>query len=76
MVPEGWRQVLLADLVTFKSGGTPSTQNSDYWGGEIPWISAKDLTSFRLSDSQLKVTIFGAQSGTRLVPEEIGRAHV
>lgn len=69
MVPEGWRQVPLADLVTFKSGGTPSTQNPDYWGGEIPWISAKDLTSFRLSDSQLKVTTLGAQSGTRLIPK-------
>jgi type I restriction enzyme, S subunit len=68
MVPEGWRQVPLTELVTFKSGGTPSTQNPDYWGGEIPWISAKDLTSFRLFDSQLKVTILGAQSGTRLVP--------
>jgi type I restriction enzyme S subunit len=69
MVPEGWRQIPLADLVTFKSGGTPRTQNPDYWSGEIPWISAKDLTSFRLSDSQLKVTMLGAQSGTRLVPE-------
>jgi type I restriction enzyme S subunit len=68
MVPEGWRQVPLTELVTFKSGGTPSTQNPDYWGGEIPWISAKDFTSLRLSDSQLKVTMLGAQSGTRLVP--------
>ena len=31
MIPEGWRQVPLTDLVTFKSGGTPSTQNLDYW---------------------------------------------
>ncbi len=68
-VPEGWLQVPLAELVTFKSGGTPSKQNPDYWGGEVPWISAKDLISFRLSDSQLKVTVLGAQSGTRRVPK-------
>lgn len=24
------------------SGGTPSTKNADYWGGEIPWFSIVD----------------------------------
>lgn len=26
-----------------RSGGTPKTQRSEYWGGDIPWISIKDL---------------------------------
>src|SRR6266853_1925055 len=41
---------------------TPITRGSEFFN------YLKDLTSFRLSDSQLKVTMLGAQSGTRLVP--------
>jgi type I restriction-modification system DNA methylase subunit len=25
------------------SGGTPSTKNSEYWNGNIPWISSADI---------------------------------
>lgn len=27
------------------SGGTPKTNNNDYWNGSIPWISIKDFIS-------------------------------
>ena len=27
-------------------GGTPSTTNADYYGGSIPWLSPKDLSSY------------------------------
>jgi len=56
--------------VDLKSGGTPSKQNLDYWGGIVPWVSARDLTSFRLTDSTLKLTELGVDSGTRLVPQD------
>ena len=39
------------------SGGkTPSMNNSLYWGGEIVWISSKDMKSHRIHDSELKIT--------------------
>ena len=41
----------LAQLAKFKSGGTPSKSNKDYWGGDLPWISAKDLKSPEVADS-------------------------
>jgi type I restriction enzyme S subunit len=50
------------------SGGTPSKANPQYWGGETPWLSAKDLKSFRLSSAQETVTEAGIANGTRLVP--------
>jgi type I restriction enzyme S subunit len=51
------------------SGGTPSKQRTDYWGGMIPWVSAKDLKSNYIFDSELHITEAGAANGTRLVPE-------
>lgn len=41
----------LGDLVAFVSGGTPSKQIDAYWGGDTPWVSAKDLKSLRISSS-------------------------
>jgi len=48
------------------SGGTPSKQNEEYWNGEIPWISAKTLKGTRVSDSEMKITLEGLESGSRL----------
>jgi len=59
MVPEGWKVALLGDLATFVSGGTPSKQNLDFWGGEEPWISGKDLKSHYLNSSIDKLTSKG-----------------
>jgi type I restriction enzyme S subunit len=50
------------------SGGTPTKSNPDYWGGDIPWISAKSLTSLLLKDSSDKVTPLVAENGTRITP--------
>ena len=41
----------LGELVSFRSGGTPSKSKSGYWGGKHPWVSAKDLKSPVITDS-------------------------
>lgn len=38
-----WREVRLGDVVEIISGGTPRTTIQEYWDGEIPWISIKDI---------------------------------
>lgn len=35
-----WRSVKLGKIAEMYAGGTPSTQKSEYWGGEIPWIQS------------------------------------
>lgn len=40
--PEGWKWVKLREIARMATGHTPSRSNSDYWGGDIPWIKAKD----------------------------------
>jgi type I restriction enzyme, S subunit len=63
-----WPRVPLRDCARWLSGGTPATSRRDYWGGDIPWISAASLSSFRIYDSDRRVTPAGAQNGTRVVP--------
>lgn len=67
--PDGWTQMPLADAGKWLSGGTPSTANSDYWDGGIPWISAASLKEFRITRSDRRVTPLGASNGSRLVDE-------
>lgn len=53
---------------TWYSGGTPSRGNPAYWGGEIPWISPKDMKHSELGTSEEKVTPEGVEAGSRLTP--------
>ena len=35
----------LSNCIEIISGGTPSTSKSDFWDGDIPWISIKDFNN-------------------------------
>lgn len=39
----GWRLIPLKHLVNVMGGATPSKDREDYWNGDIPWISPKDM---------------------------------
>ena len=64
-----WKEIQLGDCVHMMSGGTPSKANDDYWTGDIPWVSAKDLKSFFLNDAQDHITQEAAQNGTKIAPK-------
>ncbi|KWH08237.1 hypothetical protein WT59_22175 [Burkholderia territorii] len=68
-VPGHWRVSPLKYLVSLRSGGTPSKENLDFWDGDVPWASAKDLKSERLADTIDHITSFAVESGNAtLVP--------
>lgn len=64
-----WRELTLGDCVTLQSGGTPSKANAEYWSGQVPWVSAKDMTTLRLQDTEDHVSVEAIGNGTRLVPK-------
>ena len=62
----------ISDIGEVVGGGTPSTANSDFWGGDIPWISPKDLTGYKsvyISHGENFLTKTGLKSGTKLLPK-------
>lgn len=56
----------LGDLAKFSSGGTPSKDNLNYWGGDIPWISASSMRGFEYSTSKRTLTKEGVVHGSKI----------
>ena len=60
-IPEGWNVVNLIDFAEIKNGATPSTANPLNYGGDIIWITPKDL-----SDQQSKFVYRGERNISQL----------
>jgi len=44
-IPESWEWVRLGELGDIVGGGTPKTQNDNYWNnGNIPWLTPADMS--------------------------------
>ena len=41
-----WKTYRLRDIGTIVGGATPSTAVAEYYGGDVPWLTPKDLSSF------------------------------
>ncbi len=67
-----WKRCMLADLGDIVGGGTPSTKNESYYGGDIAWITPKDLSTFHgrfISRGERNITAEGLKnSSARLMP--------
>lgn len=59
----------LDDVVTFKSGGTPSKEKDSYWDGDIPWISAASMRGKYYSKSERTISEEGLKNGSKLAVE-------
>jgi type I restriction enzyme S subunit len=63
-----WRETTLGDCADWLSGGTPFKGNPAFWSGTIPWVSAKDMKSFRLHDAEDHISAGALGRGGKLVP--------
>lgn len=55
-VPMDWNLIPLKYLSRFSGGGTPSKDNPEYWNGDIPWVSPKDMKTSRIISTIDNVT--------------------
>jgi type I restriction enzyme S subunit len=69
-IPRGWSIKKIHDLCkAIYSGGTPSTQNPNYWGGEIPWLSSGETREKFITRTEKRITPDGvANSSTKRAP--------
>jgi type I restriction enzyme, S subunit len=51
-VPGHWDVKRLKRLVHVSGGMTPDKSEPDFWDGDMPWVTAKDMKSLRLADSE------------------------
>lgn len=77
--PSEWTRISLVAkpsdgyIEKVSSGGTPSTTNPDFWDGEIPWLTPKEITrnqnSLYVSTTERTITTQATSgSGAKLLP--------
>jgi len=77
--PEGWVVTTLSPnkelgfIESVDSGGTPSTANDDFWDGDIPWLTPKEISrssgELYVSKTERNISIEGLQrSSAKLLP--------
>lgn len=68
-----WKTVKLSDLGEIIGGATPATSREDYYNGDIPWITPKDLAGYSgryISRGERNITQAGLEScSTKLMPK-------
>lgn len=71
-IPAGWSTGSILTQAKVLSGGTPKTEQPDYWNGSIRWASAKDVSQARqtfLVTTERTITSKGLEeSATQLIP--------
>lgn len=65
-----WGENQLEEITTWASGGTPSKENTGYWDGDIPWITASSMRGIEYSDSEQKITNEGLKNGSKLASKD------
>jgi type I restriction enzyme S subunit len=55
-VPDHWEVQKIKYISVCLGGGTPSRENLDYWNGNIPWVSPKDMKVERIQNSEESIT--------------------
>lgn len=73
-LPVGWKAAPLGEVATVVNGGTPKSKVTEYWDGDVQWLTPKDMgkmegreiaaTPRTISDAGL------ARSSARLVPPQ------
>jgi type I restriction enzyme S subunit len=66
-LPNGWEWCSLSCLGYFFGGKTPSKSNSSFWGGDVLWVTPKDMKRTHIDNSEDKITQAGVDSGLTLV---------
>ena len=61
---DDWESVRLGKIADMYAGGTPSTKNKEFWGGEIPWIQSGLIQNnyIELKNIDARITEKGLQN--------------
>lgn len=72
-LPDSWIWTTLGEIGIVTSGGTPSSRQPDFWGGDIAWITPADLSNYKnkyIEQGQRSITKVGLDnSSAKLLPK-------
>jgi type I restriction enzyme M protein len=65
-----WKKVKLGDMCEIYGGGTPSRTEDSYWGGSIPWLSARYFSDDHTIKGAEMITERGLEnSSSKIAPK-------
>ena len=70
-IPDSWVWIRFGNLVNYSMGKTPPRAESEWWGGDIPWVSIADMPeSGHLHETKESVTptAFDKKFGNKISP--------
>jgi len=68
-VNEGeWDEITIEKVGDVVTGGTPSKEENEYWGGDFVWVTAQDFKEKYIYNSVLKLTKKGKDK-SRVIPK-------
>ena len=59
-IPESWAWARLLSFGVFSSGKTPSMSNPQFWNGNVPWVTSKDMKRPVITDSEMHISELAA----------------
>ena len=60
-----WKECKLEDVaISVTSGGTPSTKQTEYYGGSIPWLNTKEIKNCRIRKTEKYITEQGLDNSS------------
>ena len=69
--PKGWPIRRLGDVVQSVSGGTPAKARLEFWDGDLPWVSPKDMKRDAIDDAEDHVNrIVLTETSLKLIPTD------
>ncbi len=73
VIPGDWEVKKLGEIADIRSGGTPSTNQQQFWDGNVLWCTPTDITSLNghkyLRDTSRKITQIGLKnSSAEMIP--------
>ena len=70
---DDWRELSVSEFAEVIGGTTPSTSISSHFGGDVPWITPKDLSNFQgryISRGERNITREGVEAaGLQILPK-------
>jgi type I restriction enzyme, S subunit len=70
VIPKDWEASTIGDNSKWMSGGTPRRTNTEFWRGDIPWISGSTLKLAEISTSDQFLTKEAVSIGSKMAPVE------
>jgi type I restriction enzyme S subunit len=67
---DDWEEKRLGEVCNIIGGGTPSKKNDEFYIGNIPWATVRDMKTDKIKDTEFKITSKAVlNSSTNIIPK-------